>query len=36
VADFAARSGGAVWVIRVSDKVLSPTIRRAKPPGRKH
>jgi acetolactate synthase-1/2/3 large subunit len=31
VAEFAASSGAAVWDIHVSDKVLSPTIRRAHP-----
>jgi thiamine pyrophosphate-dependent acetolactate synthase large subunit-like protein len=29
VKDFAASGGGAVWDFHVSDKVLSPTIRRA-------
>ncbi len=31
VAEFAARGGAAVWDFHVSDKVLSPTIRRAHP-----
>jgi len=31
VAEFAAGRGGAVWDFRVSDKVVSPTIRRAHP-----
>jgi thiamine pyrophosphate-dependent acetolactate synthase large subunit-like protein len=31
VADFAARGGGAIWDFHVSDKVVSPTIRRAHP-----
>ena len=31
VQDLAAGSGGAVWDFHVSDKVLSPTIRRAHP-----
>jgi acetolactate synthase I/II/III large subunit len=31
VAEFAATGGAAVWDFRVSDKVLSPTIRRAHP-----
>jgi thiamine pyrophosphate-dependent acetolactate synthase large subunit-like protein len=31
VAEFAASSGGAVWDFHVSDKVLSPSIRRAHP-----
>ena len=31
VAEFAASGGGAVWDFHVSDKVLSPTIRRAHP-----
>lgn len=31
VAEFAAGGGAAVWDFRVSDKVLSPTIRRAHP-----
>jgi thiamine pyrophosphate-dependent acetolactate synthase large subunit-like protein len=33
VAELAARRGAAVWDFHVSDKVLSPTIRRAHPPG---
>jgi acetolactate synthase I/II/III large subunit len=36
VAEFAAGGGGAVWDFHVSDKVLSPSIRRAHPqPARK-
>jgi acetolactate synthase I/II/III large subunit len=31
VAQFAASAGGAVWDFHVSDKVVSPTIRRAHP-----
>ncbi len=31
VAEFAAAGGAAVWDFHVSDKVLSPTIRRAHP-----
>jgi acetolactate synthase I/II/III large subunit len=35
VAEFAASGGGAaVWDFHVSDKVVSPTIRRAHPPGK--
>jgi len=34
VAEFAARGGAAVWDFHVSDKVVSPTIRRAHPPGK--
>jgi thiamine pyrophosphate-dependent acetolactate synthase large subunit-like protein len=34
LAEFAASGGAAVWDIHVSDKVLSPTIRRAHPPGK--
>ncbi len=36
VAEFAASGGGAVWDFHVSDKVLSPSIRRAhpQPPGK--
>ncbi len=34
VAEFAAGGGAAVWDFHVSDKVLSPTIRRAHPPGK--
>jgi thiamine pyrophosphate-dependent acetolactate synthase large subunit-like protein len=30
-AEFAARGGGAVWDFHVSDKVLSPSMRRAHP-----
>jgi thiamine pyrophosphate-dependent acetolactate synthase large subunit-like protein len=33
VAELAAGRGAAVWDFHVSDKVLSPTIRRAHPPG---
>ena len=32
--EFAARGGAAVWDFHVSDKVVSPTIRRAHPPGK--
>jgi len=32
VAEFAAGGGAAVWDFHVSDKVVSPTIRRAHPP----
>jgi thiamine pyrophosphate-dependent acetolactate synthase large subunit-like protein len=36
VTEFAASGGGAVWDFHVSDKVVSPTIRRAHPhPARK-
>ncbi|MDA0224603.1 MAG: thiamine pyrophosphate-binding protein [Proteobacteria bacterium] len=35
VAEFAANGGAAVWDLRVSDKVLSPSMRRAHPPGKK-
>ncbi|HZM36682.1 MAG TPA: thiamine pyrophosphate-binding protein [Burkholderiales bacterium] len=35
VAEFAASGGGAVWDIPVSDKVVSPTIRRAHPAAKK-
>jgi acetolactate synthase-1/2/3 large subunit len=31
VAEFAASGGAAVWDFHVSDKVVSPTIRRAHP-----
>jgi thiamine pyrophosphate-dependent acetolactate synthase large subunit-like protein len=31
VKQFASRGGGAVWDFHVSDKVVSPTIRRAHP-----
>jgi thiamine pyrophosphate-dependent acetolactate synthase large subunit-like protein len=31
VREFAASGGGAVWDFHVSDKVLSPSIRRAHP-----
>jgi acetolactate synthase I/II/III large subunit len=34
VEDFAKRGGAAVWDFHVSDKVVSPTIRRAHPPGK--
>jgi thiamine pyrophosphate-dependent acetolactate synthase large subunit-like protein len=34
VEEFAKRGGGAVWDFHVSDKVVSPTIRRAHPPGK--
>ena len=33
VEEFAKSGGGAVWDFHVSDKVVSPTIRRAHPPG---
>ena len=36
VAEFAASGGAAVWDFHVSDKVLSPTIRRAHPQPAKH
>jgi acetolactate synthase I/II/III large subunit len=36
VSEFAAGGGAAVWDFHVSDKVLSPTIRRAHPQGKKH
>jgi len=32
--EFAASGGAAVWDVHVSDKILSPTIRRAHPPGK--
>ncbi|HEX2830656.1 MAG TPA: thiamine pyrophosphate-binding protein [Burkholderiales bacterium] len=32
--EFAAGKGAAVWDVHVSDKVVSPTIRRAHPPGK--
>ncbi|MES2562526.1 MAG: thiamine pyrophosphate-dependent enzyme, partial [Pseudomonadota bacterium] len=32
--EFAKRGGAAVWDFHVSDKVVSPTIRRAHPPGK--
>ena len=35
VAEFAKRGGAAVWDFHVSDKVVSPTIRRAHPPAKK-
>jgi thiamine pyrophosphate-dependent acetolactate synthase large subunit-like protein len=34
VQEFAASGGAAVWDFHVSDKVVSPTIRRAHPPGK--
>jgi acetolactate synthase I/II/III large subunit len=34
VEEFAKGKGGAVWDFHVSDKVVSPTIRRAHPPGK--
>jgi thiamine pyrophosphate-dependent acetolactate synthase large subunit-like protein len=34
VEEFAKTGGAAVWDFRVSDKVVSPTIRRAHPPGK--
>jgi thiamine pyrophosphate-dependent acetolactate synthase large subunit-like protein len=34
VQDFAKSGGAAVWDFHVSDKVVSPTIRRAHPPGK--
>jgi thiamine pyrophosphate-dependent acetolactate synthase large subunit-like protein len=34
VQDFARTGGAAVWDFHVSDKVVSPTIRRAHPPGK--
>src|SRR6185503_19222692 len=36
VAEFASGGGAAVWDFHVSDKVVSPTIRRAHPQGAKH
>jgi len=35
VEDFAKSGGTAVWDFHVSDKVVSPTIRRAHPPGKR-
>jgi hypothetical protein len=35
VAEFAAGDGAAVWDVHVSDKVVSPTIRRAHPAAKK-
>ncbi len=32
--EFAARGGAAIWDFHVSDRVVSPTIRRAHPPGK--
>jgi len=32
--EFAASGGAAIWDFHVSDKVVSPTIRRAHPPGK--
>jgi len=34
VKEFAASGGAAVWDFHVSDRVVSPTIRRAHPPGK--
>jgi acetolactate synthase-1/2/3 large subunit len=34
VAEFGRSGGAAVWDFHVSDKVVSPTIRRAHPPGK--
>ena len=34
VEEFAKTGGAAVWDFHVSDKVVSPTIRRAHPPGK--
>ena len=34
VEEFAKKGGAAVWDFHVSDKVVSPTIRRAHPPGK--
>jgi thiamine pyrophosphate-dependent acetolactate synthase large subunit-like protein len=34
VEEFSRRGGAAVWDFHVSDKVVSPTIRRAHPPGK--
>ncbi|HYC47056.1 MAG TPA: thiamine pyrophosphate-dependent enzyme [Burkholderiales bacterium] len=34
VQEFGASGGAAVWDFHVSDKVVSPTIRRAHPPGK--
>src|SRR3954462_764947 len=36
VQEFAKSGGSAVWDFQVSDKVVSPTIRKAHPPGGKH
>jgi thiamine pyrophosphate-dependent acetolactate synthase large subunit-like protein len=36
VAQFAASGGAAVWDFRVSDQVVSPTIRRAHPASAKN
>jgi acetolactate synthase-1/2/3 large subunit len=34
VQEFAKSGGAAVWDFHVSDRVLSPTMRRAHPPGK--
>jgi hypothetical protein len=34
VQEFAKSGGAAVWDFHVSDRVVSPTIRRAHPPGK--
>ena len=34
VQEFAKNGGAAVWDFHVSDRVLSPTMRRAHPPGK--
>ena len=34
VAEFAKNGGAAVWDFHVSDRVLSPTMRKAHPPGK--
>jgi thiamine pyrophosphate-dependent acetolactate synthase large subunit-like protein len=34
VQEFGKNGGAAVWDFHVSDKVVSPTIRRAHPPGK--
>jgi thiamine pyrophosphate-dependent acetolactate synthase large subunit-like protein len=34
VEEFAKNGGAAVWDFHVSDRVLSPTMRRAHPPGK--
>lgn len=36
IAEFAKTGGPAIWDFHVSDKVVSPTIRRAHPQGKKH
>ena len=36
LAEFAASGGAAVWDVPVSDKVMSPVVRRAHGPGKAH